>query len=128
MRFSTPILEQSAALSLLLSANTKQEKAKAGISHDDWFPRRPGVTFPIESEEARASCGTPNGSGVLLLLAQHKAGLGHKTVDKVTLLYREGNGMGLNEVPTLVFYIKDVVVSADMERIKKVIESGSLRM
>jgi hypothetical protein len=93
----------------------RQENAKPGISYDEWLPHWPGISFPIESEEAAALCGTPNGSGILWLLAQHKAGLGRKTVDKVTLLYRREQGMGLNVVPTLVFYTKDVTVNADVE-------------
>ncbi|KAG9193508.1 hypothetical protein G6011_03543 [Alternaria panax] len=106
----------------------RREKAKPGIAHDDWLPRWPGITFPMDSEEAAALCGTPNGSGVLWLLGQHKAGLGRKTVDKVTLLYREGNGMGMSELPTLIFYIRDVTENADIERMKNVIESGSLEV
>jgi hypothetical protein len=86
----------------------RQETAEPGVSYDSWFPKWPGVTFSIDSEEAKALCGTPNGSGVLWLLAQHKAGLGHKTVDEVCLYYGDGNGKGLREVPTLIFQIKDV--------------------
>jgi hypothetical protein len=97
----------------------RQERANPGISYDDWLPRWPGITFSVDSEDAVALCGTPNGSGVLWLLAQHKAGLGRKTIDKVALLYRKGNGMGLREVPTLIFYIKDVVVNDDVEKVKK---------
>lgn len=86
----------------------RQEEAKPGILYDSWLPRWPGITFPIESEEAIALCGTPNGSGVLHLLAQRKVELGRKTIQEVCLCYGDGDDKGLREVPTLIFHVKNV--------------------
>ncbi|KAI4961519.1 hypothetical protein J4E86_000547 [Alternaria arbusti] len=63
-----------------------------------------------DSEEAMALCGTPNGSGVLHLLAQHKAKLGYKTIQEVCLCYEDEDEdeKGLREVPTLIFHVEDV--------------------
>jgi len=99
-----------AICSIILASLRKQrqETAKPGISYDSWLPRWPGIAFPIESEEAIALCGTPNGSGVLHLLAQHKAKLGHKTIQEVCLYYEDEDDKGLREVPTLIFHVQDV--------------------
>lgn len=99
-----------AICSIILASLRKQrqETAKPGISYDSWLPRWPGIAFPIESEEAIALCGTPNGSGVLHLLSQHKAKLGHKTIQEVCLCYEDEDEKGLREVPTLIFHVEDV--------------------
>lgn len=99
-----------AICSIILASLRKkrQETAEPGISNDSWLPRWPGIAFPIESEEAIALCGTPNGSGVLHLLAQHKAKLGHKTIQEVCLYYEDEDDKGLREVPTLIFHVQDV--------------------
>jgi hypothetical protein len=42
----------------------------------------------MDTEEGKALLGTPNGSGIGFLLAQHKEVLGmHKSVKQVTLFY-----------------------------------------
>jgi hypothetical protein len=61
----------------------------------------PGITYPAASDEGRTLLGTPNGSSVAYLLIQHKAALGHKTVDKITV-FREGRDL------MLLFHIADV--------------------
>ncbi|CAA9962989.1 hypothetical protein PTMSG1_06357 [Pyrenophora teres f. maculata] len=61
---------------------------------DTWLPTWPGVSFDVGEVEAKALCGTPNGKGVLWMLAQHRAELGHKTVVKVTLFYGDCEDLG----------------------------------
>ena len=61
----------------------------------------PGITYSAASDEGRTLLGTPNGSSVAYLLIQHKAALGHKTVDKITV-FREGRDL------MLLFHITDV--------------------
>jgi hypothetical protein len=74
-----------------------------------WVPTWPGVDFDIDSEEAKALLGTPNGSGITWLLAQHKEELGCKTVEKVTLWYSPSVSRSDKEgIPSLLFHLKDV--------------------
>ncbi|CAN9079219.1 unnamed protein product [Alternaria alternata] len=128
VRYAILNLDTRAVCNTILASlrRRRQEKAKPGVSYDKWFPRWPGTTFPIASEEAKALCGTPNGTGVLWLLAQHKVGLGCKTVDKVTMFYRDESAIGLSGVPTLIFYVKDVAENSDIERVKNMVASGGL--
>jgi hypothetical protein len=65
-------------------------------------PRWPGVDFPIDTWEGLALLGTPNGSGVGWLLAQHKRELGHRVVEKVSVLFSDD---GHDEVVNLLFYV-----------------------
>ncbi|KAF2648826.1 hypothetical protein K491DRAFT_611948 [Lophiostoma macrostomum CBS 122681] len=71
------------------------------------LPEWPGITFDINTEQAHALLGTPNGSGIAFLLFQHKQQLGHKTVEKVTMFY-ENNPSDLHRWPSLLFHLKDV--------------------
>jgi hypothetical protein len=66
----------------------------------------PGKTYNAGSVEFNALLGSPNGSGVAYLLAQHKKQLGHKTVDKVTVFKKMYEIM-------LLFDITDVEVAHD---------------
>jgi hypothetical protein len=52
-------------------------------------PLWPGVSFSMDQEQAHAILGTPNGSGVGWLLAQHQGDpdLGRKVLDKVTVFF-----------------------------------------
>jgi hypothetical protein len=51
-----------------------------------WLPSGPrGLNFDVNTEQAEALLGTPNGSGVAWLLIQHKGPLGHKVAEKITL-------------------------------------------
>jgi hypothetical protein len=68
---------------------------------DKYLPQWPGVTFTMESDEGNGLLGTPNGSGVAWLLAQHKKELGHKTVERVRLWYEF-------KAANLLFHINDV--------------------
>ena len=86
----------------------RAEEQGAGEIDEKWFPTWPGVSFGVEEEEARALCGTPNGKGVLWMLAQHSEELGRKTVDKITLFYGEEGIRWAGETPNLVFWFKDV--------------------
>ena len=56
----------------------------------------------METEEGKALLGTPNGSGIAWLLAQHRKQLGDKAVKKVQLWY------SITSAPNLLFHIKDV--------------------
>ncbi|KAH6858863.1 hypothetical protein BKA58DRAFT_444049 [Alternaria rosae] len=68
-----------------------------------------GTTYSAGSVEFNALLGSPNGAGVAYLLIQHKKGLGHKTVDKVTVFKKKWDTM-------LLFHITDVD-SADVEHV-----------
>lgn len=68
-------------------------------------------TWDMQRDEAKALLGTPNGSGVAWLLAQHKEQLGHKTVDEVTLFWDEE--CSLTGPPSLLFQLGDVRVGDD---------------
>jgi len=69
-------------------------------------PQWPGITYQIDTDEAQALLGTPNGLGVGWLLAQHKddSELGHKIVDEVTLFF---SAIYAEDQPNLLFHIKD---------------------
>ncbi|RMZ68185.1 WD domain-containing [Pyrenophora seminiperda CCB06] len=76
-----------------------------------WRPTWPGLVFHTEEEETRALCGTPNGKGVLWLLAQHAEELRRKTVGRVTLFWPREEEEALEwkrECPSLVFWLEDV--------------------
>jgi hypothetical protein len=74
-----------------------------------WLPMWPGIDFDMTSEEAKALLGTPNGSGVAWLLAQHKEELGQKTVEKATLWYSlTVNPSDREGIPNLLFHLKDL--------------------
>lgn len=67
----------------------------------------PGITIPMDNLDAVALLGTPNGSGVAWLLAQHKAELGHRVVKQVSIFFTKDDG-GL-EKPNLLFWIEEVI-------------------
>ncbi|PSN61384.1 hypothetical protein BS50DRAFT_651489 [Corynespora cassiicola Philippines] len=52
----------------------------------------PGVTFGMNTREGQALLGSPNGTGVGYLLAQHKRQLGCLTVGSVTVFLEENEG------------------------------------
>jgi len=64
----------------------------------------PGWTFAIDSDDALALLGTPNGSGVAWLLTQHVELFGRKMVGKVTLWCDVETAP---ERPNLLFWIED---------------------
>ena len=69
-----------------------------------------GITWDVETEEAKALLGTPNGSGVAWLLAQHKRELGHKVVESVTLFWNDTyERPEITYYPSLLFQIRDCV-------------------
>ena len=63
----------------------------------------PGKTFRMTTDEGKALLGTPHGSGIAWLLAQHKKQLGLKTVDEVTV-YRLTTG----QPTSLCFALRDI--------------------
>jgi hypothetical protein len=69
---------------------------------DQFLPRWPGVTFTMETEEGKTLLGTPNGSGIAWLLAQHKKQLGYKVGKKVQLWY------SITSAPNLLFHLKEI--------------------
>jgi hypothetical protein len=99
------------------------EKTKAVIEHImrnttsmERYPVFPGISwYTDQNEEAAALLGTPNGSGVAWLLIQHKAQLGHKIVDKVTLVYNDRSPPKVNTtIPSLIFELHDVVTAGEL--------------
>ncbi|KAF2125413.1 hypothetical protein P153DRAFT_112702 [Dothidotthia symphoricarpi CBS 119687] len=68
----------------------------------------PGVTFRMDEDSGKALLGTPHGSGIAWLLIQHKKQLGHKTLDKVTLYFKNEEDARMRDDPCLLFYLKDV--------------------
>jgi hypothetical protein len=49
------------------------------------------------------------------LLIQHKAQLGHKVVDKVTLVYNDRSPPKVNTtIPSLIFELRDVVTTREL--------------
>ncbi|KAF1834133.1 hypothetical protein BDW02DRAFT_499116 [Decorospora gaudefroyi] len=87
-----------AVLQTVLSKLRKEQRAP-----ENRLPTWPGINFPMETEEAKALLGTPNGAGIAWLLAQHKKELGHKTVETVRLWYSKYVG-----TPNLLFHLKNV--------------------
>lgn len=68
--------------------------------YEEW----PGVIFDVDSEEGRAILGTPSGSGIVWLLAQHKQQLGEKRITKITLFCAETQE-DVYRFPSLLFWI-----------------------
>jgi len=66
----------------------------------------PGITIPMDNLDAVALLGTPNGSGVAWLLAQHKPELGHRIVKQVSIFFAKDDGGW--EKPNLLFWIEEV--------------------
>lgn len=88
----------------------KEILAKSGREmYEEW----PGVTFNAASEEGKAIFGTPNGSGVVWLLAQHQKQFGKRGVKKITLFHAPAES-ALYRWPSLLFWI--VPGGNDMER------------
>jgi hypothetical protein len=71
------------------------------------------ITWDIEDEEAKALLGTPNGSGVAWLLAQHKRELGWKVVQSVTVFWDHPETLGARDDPSLLFWLGDVQCRED---------------
>ncbi|KAK3715708.1 hypothetical protein LTR37_006933 [Vermiconidia calcicola] len=75
------------------------------------FP--PGKEYPMDSKQGKAILGTPNGNGVAWFLIQHKAELGHKTIESVVVfdnsLYEDQRETNDREhsTPSLMFRIED---------------------
>ncbi|KAF2871204.1 hypothetical protein BDV95DRAFT_573486 [Massariosphaeria phaeospora] len=63
----------------------------------------PGVSFDANTEEGMALLASPNGSGVAYLLSQHRAELGHKVVERITV-FREHEDVASRN---LLFHIVD---------------------
>ena len=74
-------------------------RVMGGVAASVW----PGKTFKMTTDEGKALLGTPHGSGIAWLLAQHKKQLGLKTVDEVTV-YRLTTG----QPTSLCFALKDI--------------------
>ncbi|KAL5114890.1 hypothetical protein ACEQ8H_007208 [Pleosporales sp. CAS-2024a] len=75
--------------------------------HEQGFvprPAWPGTAFEMDTEEAVALLGTPNGKGVGWLLAQHKEELGHRVVHRVSVFWAlDSEDM---EQVNLLFWVK----------------------
>ena len=72
----------------------------------------PGVEFDAEPDKGMALLGTPSGAGVAWVLAQHRAQLGHKVVDKVVLFrHPVVDDCGHHDMTdNLLFCLRDVYV------------------
>jgi hypothetical protein len=107
----------SSNLGCVIRMSITNEKTKAVIQHImqhatfmERFPEFPGITWTTEhGDQVAALLGTPNGAGVAWLLIQHKRQLGHKTVEKVTLVYNDKSETDNTKIPSLVFWFRDVV-------------------
>lgn len=82
--------EASDPLKFVLQYHVKNPAAEAVVQlinsvNDTEVMPWPGTTYETATEEGLALLGTPNGIGVAYLLIQHKANLGHKTIDKITV-------------------------------------------
>jgi hypothetical protein len=97
------INDQTTAVLATILANLR----KKHNASDKVLPRWPGVSFTMDSEEGKALLGTPNGSGIAWLLAQHKKELGDKCIEKVMLWY------SLTGPPNLLFHLRDLKKSED---------------
>jgi len=79
--------------------------------HRYWVPDAAGLSWDVETEEAKALLGTPNGSGVAWMLVQRKGELGGKVVENVTLFWDHGGFGDLGDGrdwPSLLVRIGDV--------------------
>jgi len=82
-------------------------QAKGGdASGAKWqAPKWPGVQFtPNDVDSFNGLLGTPNASGIVWLLAQHKAAMGQKTIKSITVWYDEQVGA---YAPSMLFEIGD---------------------
>ncbi|KAF2448498.1 hypothetical protein P171DRAFT_518017 [Karstenula rhodostoma CBS 690.94] len=82
--------------------------------HDVGKPVWPGIELSMDTDEGKAILSTPNGWGVAYLLAQHKAQLGLKTVDKVTIFYTYELS-SISKLPSLVFWLRDLEEASEEE-------------
>ena len=73
-----------------------------------YYPDAAGLSWGMETEEAKALLGTPNGSGVARLLVQHKRQFGWKVVESVTLFWDAVDRGYPSTHPSLLFRLKDV--------------------
>ncbi|KAF2685387.1 hypothetical protein K458DRAFT_388267 [Lentithecium fluviatile CBS 122367] len=82
------------------------------------LPAWPGISFYADDEVGggrevvEALLGTPNGSGVAYMVAQHNEMLGWKEVHSVTIFYSERDD-DLYRWPTLLFSLRDVGAAVD---------------
>ncbi|KAF2812679.1 uncharacterized protein BDZ99DRAFT_354869, partial [Mytilinidion resinicola] len=65
--------------------NTPSQAAIARALEGRPVSKWPGVTLSMDSEEGKALLGTPNGNSLGWFLINHKAQLGLKTVESVTV-------------------------------------------
>lgn len=68
----------------------------------------------MDTWEALALLGMPNGSGVGWLLAQYKAELGHRVVEKASFFFADN---GEAELVNLMFYIVEAPPAVEASRI-----------
>ncbi|KAI4714194.1 hypothetical protein J4E89_001644 [Alternaria sp. Ai002NY15] len=105
----------SSVLRYVMRMSITNEKTKAVIQHikQNAHPKASGsYSFDVDDrDEVAAFLGTPNGAGVAWLLIQHKQQLGHKTVYKITVDCREIWHNSKTIVPSLVFHLRDVVIT-----------------
>ncbi|KAF7193941.1 hypothetical protein HII31_04714 [Pseudocercospora fuligena] len=73
----------------VLESILKKNKADLG-DEDKW----PGHTFSMDTAQGKAALATPNGNGIGWILADHKALLGVRTVDRVTIFNCGGQFTG----------------------------------
>jgi hypothetical protein len=91
------------------------EELVSNLPEEHRYHSWPGISFDMEhSDHAKALLGTPNGSGVAWLLAQHRSQLGRKSIAEVKLFY----GKELRSCPTyrsvsLLFCIRDAKTQKD---------------
>ncbi|KAF2852926.1 hypothetical protein T440DRAFT_553262 [Plenodomus tracheiphilus IPT5] len=84
------------------NAETNTIADMVNFEQDTELQAWPGRTYDVKSQVGEALLGSPNGSGVAYLLAQHKEQLGHKTVSRITMFH------GVWESMVLLFHIEDV--------------------
>jgi hypothetical protein len=95
----------------------------ANLSDEYRYLGWPGISFDMaRSDHAKALLGTPNGSGVAWLLAQHRSQLGWKDVSEVRLFYSaEPLDCPCYRSVSLLFYIRDVGKKDDQARYSLVV-------
>lgn len=93
--FQSPV-ENKASMSLIARA---LQRRKTELS--TW----PGGTIHMNSDEGKAILGSPSGTGVAYLLAQHKRQLGKKTISRVTVFADDGKSE--KRPASLIFHVVD---------------------
>ncbi|KAK3712625.1 hypothetical protein LTR37_009068 [Vermiconidia calcicola] len=113
--------EQRKGISFVIQSNVVNMRTKnvifKALEDEGLSPIPPafpsGKEYSMDSKQGKAILGTPNGGGVAWFLIQHKAELGHKTIESVVVFdnslfedQREGNDRE-DSTPSMMFRIED---------------------